>query len=97
MQPKLGSQMPLFLNNSVLNQVVVHRENVTVVILAGVAQVRGLSSGIRTERLPVQFPVGAHAWVVGLVPSRGRVRGNHTLMLLSSLSPSLPLSLKIKN
>ena len=35
-----------------------------------------------------------HAWVTGQVPSRGRARGNHTLMFLS-LSPSLPLSLKI--
>ena len=36
----------------------------------------------------------AHAWVVGQVPSRGHVRGNHLMFL--SLSPSLPLSLKIK-
>ena len=31
--------------------------------------------------------VRAHAWVVGQVPSRGRRRGNHTLMFLSLLSP----------
>ena len=31
----------------------------------------------------------AHAWVAGRVPSRGHMRGNHTLMLLS-LSFSFP-------
>ena len=29
------------------------------------------------------FPVRAHAWVVGQVPSRGCARGNHTYMFLS--------------
>ena len=28
----------------------------------------GLSSGLQTKRLPVQFKVRAHAWVAGLVP-----------------------------
>ena len=41
--------------------------------------------------MPVQFLVGAHAWVAGQVPSEA----NNTLMF-PSLSPSLPLSLKIK-
>ena len=36
----------------------------------------------------------AHAWVVGLVPSRGCARGNHTLMFLS-LSPFPSLKNKI--
>ena len=49
----------------------------------------GLSAGLRTKRSPVRFPVRAHAWVVGQVPSRGHTRGNHTLMFLS-LSFSLP-------
>ena len=40
----------------------------------------------------VQFPVRAHAWVAGWVPSRGCAGSNHTFMFLS---PSLPLSLKI--
>ena len=31
----------------------------------------GLSAGLWTKGLPVQFPVRAHAWVVGQVPSRG--------------------------
>ena len=31
----------------------------------------------------------AHAWVAGQVPSRGRTRGNHTLLFLS-LSFSIP-------
>ena len=36
----------------------------------------------------VWFPVRAHAWVEGQVPSRGRMRSNHTLMFLS-LFPSV--------
>ena len=44
--------------------------------------------------MPITFPVRAHAWVAGQVPSRGCMRGNHTLMFLS-LSPSLSLCLKI--
>ena len=44
----------------------------------------------------VGFPVRAHAWVVGHIPSRGRVRGNHTLIFLS-LSSSFPFSLKRNN
>ena len=48
------------------------------------------------ERWPVPFRVRAPAWVVGQVLSRGRARGNHTLMF-PSLSPSLPLCLKINN
>ena len=49
----------------------------------------GLSAELRTKGTLVQFPVRAHAWVAGQVPSRGYVRGNHTLMFLS-LSFSLP-------
>ena len=52
----------------------------------------GLSVGLGTKGLLVGFPVGAHTWVVGQVPSRGHVRGNHTLMFLS-LSFSLPLKI----
>ena len=48
-----------------------------------------LSTGLQTKGLPVWFPVRAHAWVVGQVPSRGHVESNHTLMFLS-LSFSLP-------
>ena len=41
----------------------------------------------------VQFPVRAHAWVAGHVPSGGSMRGNHTLMFLSlSFSFPSPLS-----
>ena len=50
----------------------------------------GLSVGLRTKGPRVGFPVRAHAWVAGQVPSGGRSRGNHTLMFLSS--SSLPLS-----
>ena len=31
----------------------------------------GLSAGLRTKRLLVRFPVKAHVWVAGQVPSRG--------------------------
>ena len=57
----------------------------------------GLSVGLRTEGLLVRFSVRAHAWVVGQVPSWGRVKGNQSLTqrFSPSLSPSLPLSLKI--
>ena len=43
----------------------------------------GLSARLQTKGSLVQFPVRAHSWVVGHVPSRGHVRGNHTLMFLS--------------
>ena len=49
----------------------------------------GLSAGLRIKGSPVRFPVRAHAWVVGQVPSMGCMRGNYTLMFLS-LSFSLP-------
>ena len=56
----------------------------------------GLSTGRQTKGSLVQFPVKAHAWVAGQVPSGRHVRCNHTLMSLSlSLPPSLPLCLKI--
>ena len=42
----------------------------------------GLSEGLITKRSPVRFPVRAHAWVAGQVPSRGHMRGNHMLMFL---------------
>ena len=41
------------------------------------------NTGLRTKGSLVQFPVRAHAWVAGQVPSRGCWRGNHTLMFLS--------------
>ena len=53
--------------------------------------ISGLSAGLQTKGPPVQFPVRAHAWIVGQDPSREHVRGNHILKFLS-LSPSLPLS-----
>ena len=45
----------------------------------------GPSTGLQTKRLPVWFPVRAHTWVLGQVPSRGCSRGNHTLMFPSLL------------
>ena len=55
----------------------------------------GLSVRLRTKGSLVGFTVRAHVWVVGQVPSRGCVRGNHTLDFLS-LSFSVP-SLLSKN
>ena len=55
----------------------------------------GLSPGLRTKGLLFRFPVRAHAWVAGQVPSRGRVKGNHTLMFLLPF-PSLKIKLKKK-
>ena len=53
----------------------------------------GWSASLKTKGLPVQFPVRAHAWVAGQVPSRGHARGNHTLIFLSpSFSFPSPLS-----
>ena len=48
----------------------------------------GLSTGLQTERLLVQFPVRTHAWAVGQVPSWGRVRS--TSSMFHSFSVSLP-------
>ena len=58
-----------------------------VVTLAGVAEWAEHSLGTKA-----QFPVRAHAWVAGQVPSGDDLRGNHTLMFLS-LSFSLPYPL----
>ena len=33
----------------------------------------GLSSSLQTKGTQVDFPVRAHAWVVGQIPSRGHV------------------------
>ena len=54
----------------------------------------GLSAALWTKGLLVRFPIKAHHRGVCQVPSRAHARGNHTLMF-PSLSPSLPLSLKI--
>ena len=46
-----------------------------------------------TKGFWVRFPVRAHAWLAGQAPSRGRRRGNHTLLFLSfSFSLPFPLS-----
>ena len=54
----------------------------------------GLSAGLWTRGLWVQFTVRAHAGVVGQVPSSGYMRGNHTMMFLSLSFSLLPFSLK---
>ena len=53
----------------------------------------GLSASLRARGSPMPYPVRAHAWVAGQVPSGGHVRGSHTLMFVS-LSPTPPPSLK---
>ena len=52
----------------------------------------GLSTSLQTEGSPVWFPVRAHAWVAGQVPSWGLARGNWS-MYLSRIDVSLPLFL----
>ena len=58
-------------------------------LLPWLVRLSGLSASLQTKGSPVQFPVRAHAWVAGQVPSRGRMGGNQTVMFLS-LSSSLP-------
>ena len=53
--------------------------------LAGVAQ--WIERGLQTTGLPVRFPVRAHAWIAGQVPSGGHMRGNHTSIFLSLFPP----------
>ena len=47
----------------------------------------GLSASLQTKKLPVQFPVRAHAWVVGQDPIWGNARGNLSMFLSLSLPP----------
>ena len=54
-------------------------------------QLSGLSAGLQTRRSPVQFPVRAHAWVSGQVPSGGQARGKQKQRCC--FSPFLSLSL----
>ena len=61
-------------------------------ILPWLVWLSGLRVSLWTKGSLVQIPVRAHSWVVAQVPSRGRTRGNHTLMFLS-LSFSLPYPL----
>ena len=56
----------------------------------------GLSVGLQTKALPVWFPVRAHAWVAGQVPSWGCMRGNHILTFLFLSFSLLSLLSKIK-
>ena len=72
---------------------VVSHQKKHVMFLAWLLWLSGLSAGLWTKRLLVWFPVRAHAWVVGQVPSWGRARGNWwlciscTSMFLSLFSP----------
>ena len=55
-------------------------------ILPWLAWLSGLSAGLQTKGLLVQFTVRAHAWVAGWIPSWGSMRGNHTMFLSHSFS-----------
>ena len=68
-----------------------------IAVLAGVWLVCGLSASLQTKGSLVWFPVRAHGWVAGQVPSKGCARGNHTLMFLSLLFSLPPLSKNKKN
>ena len=61
--------------------------------LAGMAQ--WIELWTAKQKVAGSFPVRAHAWVVGQVPNRGHVKGNHTLMFLSFFF-SFPSPLKNK-
>ena len=39
--------------------------NTDILVLPWLVWLRGLSASLQTKGLPVQFPVRAHAWVVG--------------------------------
>ena len=47
----------------------------------------GLSTGLQTKGLLVQFLVRVHAWVAGQIPSTGHMKGNHTLKIKISVEP----------
>ena len=57
--------------------------------VAGMAQCTECQPANQKVRSPVRFPVRAHVWAVGQVPSRRHGRENCTLMVLS-LSFSFP-------
>ena len=57
-------------------------------VLPQLVWLSGLSTGLQTKGLLVRFPVRAHAWVVGQVPSWEHPRGNQ--LMFPSLSPSFP-------
>ena len=50
----------------------------------------GLSASLRTKGSLVGFPVGAHAWVVGQVPSRGHKWQPHIDVSLPLFLPPFP-------
>ena len=58
--------------------------------LAAVAQ--WIEQGPANQRSPVQFPVRAHGWVAGQVPSQGCRRGNKHIDVPLPLSLPSPLS-----
>ena len=65
------------------------------VALASIAQ--WIESRLWTKGSLVQFPVRAHAWIVGQVSSGSHMGGNNILMFLSSFSLPSPLSKNKQN
>ena len=69
-------------------------ESASISVIRNAFALTGVAQWI--ERRPVnqwvtvQFPVRAHAWVAGQVPSRGCVRGNHTMMFPSRKKKKKP-------
>ena len=55
----------------------------------------GLRASLQTKGSLVQFPVRAHAWVAGQVPSDGAHERQPHIDVSLPLSPSFPFSLKI--
>ena len=49
----------------------IHAYCLKIIYLVWLAWLSGLSADLRNKGPPVRFPVRAHAWVVGQVPSRG--------------------------
>ena len=64
-----------------------------IIVLPWLVWLSGLSASLQTERLLVQFPVRAHAWVAG--PWLQGMQEATDRCLSPFLSPSFPFSLKI--
>ena len=67
------------------------------VVVPWLVWLSGLTASLRTKGLLVQFPVRAHAWVVGQVSSKGaRETQPHTDVSLPLFLPSLLSKNKLK-
>ena len=64
------------LRTDVLHSFVMKKKRNKIAFQPGLVWLSGLSAGGKPKGSLVQFPVRAHAWVVGQVPSGGHVKGN---------------------